>query len=114
MADKTLTQAFTDIANAIRAEGVSGSMTPAEMSAAIGTFGQSSKNCVNLGSLIGGIVDGSIEKPTEPIYLSGDISAVTDIADYALRWAFSSRNVSAIGFTSLSGIGADGMYSTFK
>lgn len=114
MADKTLTQAFTDIANAIRAEGVSGSMTPAEMSAAIGAFGQSSKNCVNLGSLIGGIVDGTIEKPTEPIYLSGEISAVTDIAPDALRAAFSARNVSAIGFTSLSGIGSNGMAATFR
>jgi hypothetical protein len=56
MANTTLTEAFSDIADAIRAKGVSGTMTPLEMPTKIGSIaGGGSKYGISLDSIIGDV-----------------------------------------------------------
>ena len=77
MADTTLRQAFSDIANAIRAKGVTGTMTPLQMPTKIGTI-YASKYGVSGDSVIGNVdQNGELQPPsTSFTFQSSDILSI--------------------------------------
>ena len=64
MADTTLRQAFSDIANAIRAKGVTGTMTPLQMPTKVASI-SSSKYGVSVDSVLGNVNgQGELQSPS--------------------------------------------------
>ena len=81
MADdnKTLTEVFGDIADAIRAKGVSGTMTPAQMPTKVGTI-PADKWGVKIEDFIGDIVNGELQAPSGTLCTlsTSDIVSIPD------------------------------------
>lgn len=99
MADKTLRQAFKDIADAIREKGITGTMTPLEMPEKVSEIsgGGGMKYGVPIDGLLGDVdQNGLLGRPTETFsFTSNDIRT---IGEYALQYKFYGN----IGITSLS------------
>lgn len=77
MADTTLRQAFSNIANAIRAKGVTGTMTPLQMPTKVASI-SSSKYGVSGDSVLGNVNgQGELQQPTQQFqFTSSDIVVV--------------------------------------
>lgn len=77
MADTTLRQAFSNIANAIRAKGVTGTMTPLQMPTKVASI-SSSKYGVSGDSVLGDVdQNGELQPPSTSFqFISSDILSI--------------------------------------
>lgn len=65
MADKTIREAFQDIADAIRAKGVTGTMSPLQMPTKIGTISGGEKFGASIDNWVGDVdANGVLQSPT--------------------------------------------------
>jgi hypothetical protein len=80
MSNTTLRQAFSDIANAIRAKGVTGTMTPLQMPTKVASITQSSKYSVSLDGILGNVNgQGELQPPSQQCqFVSSDIISIPD------------------------------------
>ena len=106
----TLRDTFSDIADAIRAKGVTGTMTPLEMPTKIGSIsGGGSKYGVPIDGLLGDVdQNGQLGNPTEPFsFESNDIRTVLQ---NALQYKFNSNSViTSLSLPNLTSVNQYGM-----
>lgn len=89
MANETLTGAFSDIADAIRAKGVTGTMTPLEMPTKIANIpsGSGTKYGLSWDPMIGDVdSNGVLQAPTGSMSFS--TSDIKSIPEYTLQKKF--------------------------
>jgi len=81
MSSTTLTQVFSDIANAIRAKGVTGTMTPLQMPTKVASI-SSSKYGVPMDGLLGNVNgQGELQPPSTSFqFTSNDIVSIASNA----------------------------------
>lgn len=108
MANETLTNIFSDIADAVRAKGVTGQMTPLQMPAKItsipsgGTSGDPRYEVDQNGELV--------KKDFDVVWFSN----LTKIPENGLKEGYINSNVKEVNFSSLSKIDRSGMMSCFS
>lgn len=80
MSNTTLTEAFSNIADAIRAKGVTGTMTPLEMPTKIGSIsGGGSKYGLTMDNILGDVdQNGQLQQPTGGAFSSTEIVKIPD------------------------------------
>jgi len=115
MADenKTLTEVFGDIADAIRAKGVSGTMTPAQMPTKVESI-PSDKWGVKIEHFLGDIVNGELQAP------SGSVCnfSTTDIVSIPTSYFWWNRyrndlRIGQVSLPNLTTVSPYGMYQAF-
>ena len=142
MANETLTSAFSDIADAIRAKGVTGTMTPLQMPTKIESIpsGGGTKYGVSVDSVLGEVdSNGVLQSPNIPFSfesidvksisynaLNGRFTTITSLTTVNLpnltnveisgmTGAFyGCTSLSSVSIDELSSIGDGGMHSAFK
>ena len=142
MANETLTSAFSDIADAIRAKGVTGTMTPLQMPTKIADIpsGSGTRYGVSGESILGPVdVNGALQEPNTPfIFSSTEIVSIpvsglpdkfkknkalvsvnlpnlTTVNSYGLASAFQDcTSLSSVNLSSLSDIRDSGLSNAFK
>lgn len=104
MANTTLTQTFSDIADAIRAKGVTGTMTPLEMPTKIGSIaGGGSKYGLTMDNILGDVnQNGELQFPTGGTFSSTDI---VSIPDYGLQYKFNMSGITSVSLPNLTTVG---------
>lgn len=113
MADTTLRQAFSNIANAIRAKGVTGTMTPLQMPTKIGTI-YASKYGVSGDSVLGNVdQNGELQPPSTPFTFQSD--AIVSIPMNMMYNKFY-RNTALVevSLPNLTTVGQNGMNGAFN
>lgn len=116
MANETLTSAFSDIADAIRAKGVTGTMTPLQMPTKIADIpsGSGIKYGVSMDSILGDVdASGGLAKPSQTFtFGSGEI---INVKNDALNEVFrNNTSLTGINLPELSSVGQYGMKGTFS
>lgn len=113
MADTTLRQAFSNIANAIRAKGVTGTMTPLQMPTKIGTI-YASKYGVSGDSVLGNVdQNGELQPPSTSFTFQSD--AIVSIPMNMMYNKFY-RNTALVevSLPNLTTVGQNGMNGAFN
>lgn len=108
MANETLTDVFSDIADAIRAKGVTGQMKPTEMSTRVAAIPQSA---------VAGDPRFDVNQTGHMVKKEFDITWFNDltyIEDYTFERAYQGSHVTNIAFPELSGVGPYGMDNCFN
>lgn len=109
MADTTLRQAFSDIANAIRAKGVTGTMTPLQMPTKVSSITQSSKYGVSMDGLLGNVNgQGELQSPSTSFqFTSNDI---VSIPSYRLYGKFmKATTLTSVSLPNVTTVGENGL-----
>lgn len=107
MANETLTSVFSDIADAIRAKGVTGQMKPTEMSTKVAA----------IPSGVSGDPRFDVNQTGHMVKKEFDITWFNDltyIENYTFERAYQSSNVTNIAFPELSGVAGYGMDNCFN
>lgn len=108
MAGETLTGVFSDIADAIRAKGVSGQMKPTEMSTKVAAIPQSA---VAGDPRFEVDANGQLSQKDADLNWFGDVKIINGSG---LRYAYRNSNVVTAEFPELEYIKIDGMNYTFQ
>ena len=116
MANETLTSAFSDIADAIRAKGVTGTMTPLQMPTKIESIpsGGGTKYGVSVDSVLGEVdSNGVLQSPNIPF--SFESIDVKSISYNALNGRFTTiTSLTTVNLPNLTSVGNTGMKGTFS
>ncbi len=111
MANTILGNAFKDVADAIRAKGVTGTMSPLEMPAKVATIQTGKRKFgVSIDNLLGDTdQQGNLEPPSEP-FSFGSLD-ILGIADYGLYAKFHYNNgITSLSLPNMTSIGYNGLY----
>lgn len=117
MADKTLREALTDIADAIRAKGVTGTMSALEMPTKIASIpsGGGSKYGVSGDSILGDVdANGVLQDPSTPFtFSSNEIRKITGNSQYENLF-YRNTAITAVSLPNLTEIGEHSLYYAFR
>ena len=108
MADTTLRQAFSNIANAIRAKGVTGTMSPLQMPTKVASI-SSSKYGVSGDSVLGDVDQNGVLQPPSASFqfISSDIRSIPSAG---LCYKFQKNPaLTSVSLPNLTSIGSYGM-----
>ena len=114
MSNTILGNAFKAVADAIRAKGVTGTMSPLEMPAKVASIpsgGSSIKYGVDLDGMIGDVDANGVLQTPDPSQFSS--TEIRSISDYALQYKFRKRPVTSVSLPNLTSIGNYGMQYAF-
>lgn len=111
MSNTVLGNAFKDVADAIRAKGVSGTMSPLEMPAKIATIQTSRRKFgISIDDLIGDVdQQGELQYPTTAFSVQSN--DMLGIADRGLYAKFSASGITSLSLPNLQTIGFQSLYS---
>lgn len=116
MANETLTDVFSDIADAVRAKGVTGQMTPLQMPSKIESIpsGGGSKYGVVVDALIGDVdANGALQPPSASSPFSFSSSDIVSIGDNVLKEKFKGTGITQVDLPNLTSIGNGGLKYAF-
>lgn len=112
MANETLTDVFSDIADAIRAKGLTGQMKPTEMSTKIADIpsGGGSKYGVGVDAFIGDVdANGALQLPSASYSFSFSSPDIVSIGDNVLKDKFKGTGIEQVDLPNLTTIGNGGL-----
>ena len=115
MADTTLRQAFSNIADAIRAKGVTGTMSPLQMPTKVASI-SSSKYGVSGDSVLGNVdQNGVLQAPSQQFqFVSSEIISIGTTASGSLYYKFCFNTaLTSVNLPNLTTVGVMGMSNAF-
>lgn len=116
MAGETLTGVFSDIADAVRAKGVTGQMTPLQMPAKITSIpsGSGSKYGVGADAFLGDVdANGALQPPSSSYSFSFSSSDIVSIGNNVLKEKFKGTGITQVDLPNLTTIGNGGLKNAF-
>ena len=116
MADTTLRQAFSNIANAIRAKGVTGTMTPLQMPTKVASI-SSSKYGVSVDSVLGNVdQNGVLQAPSQQFqFVSSEIREIGGSginASLSYKFYYNTA-LTSVNLPNLTTVGYSGLFNAF-